>query len=110
MEFTKDFLGFWKGLTKFINEQGYWRMTKVVLFVAFTVCLIYLAKSFGESFDAKMIFQKEIVKEAIIESNEENKFHHDVQMKARKEIKPEVFMEKLEKYINSKFDKLVIRR
>ena len=90
MEFTKDFLGFWKGLTKFINEQGYWRMTKVVLFVAFTVCLIYLAKSFGESFDAKMIFQKEIVKEAIIESNEENKFHHDVQMKARKEIKPEV--------------------
>ena len=31
-------------------------------------------------------------------------------MVARKEIKPEVFMEKLEKYINSKFDKLVIRR
>ena len=31
-------------------------------------------------------------------------------MVARKEIKPEVFMEKLEKYINSKFDKLVIRK
>ena len=31
-------------------------------------------------------------------------------MVARKEIKPEVFMEKLEKYINSKFDKLVIKR
>ena len=31
-------------------------------------------------------------------------------MVARKEIKPEVFMEKLENYINSKFDKLVIRR
>ena len=31
-------------------------------------------------------------------------------MVARKEIGPEVFMEKLEKYINSKFDKLVIRR
>ena len=31
-------------------------------------------------------------------------------MVARKEIEPEVFMEKLEKYINSKFDKLVIRR
>ena len=31
-------------------------------------------------------------------------------MVARKEIQPEVFMEKLEKYINSKFDKLVIRR
>ncbi len=31
-------------------------------------------------------------------------------MVARKEIKPEVFMEKLEKYINSKFDKLIIRR
>ncbi len=31
-------------------------------------------------------------------------------MVARKEIKPEVFMGKLEKYINSKFDKLVIRR
>jgi len=90
MEFTKDFLGFWKGLTKFINEQGYWRMTKVVLFVAFTICLIYLAKSFGESFDAKMIFQKEIVKEAIIETNEENKITHDVQMKARRQIKPEI--------------------
>ena len=31
-------------------------------------------------------------------------------MVARKEIKPEIFMEKLEKYISSKFDKLVIRR
>ena len=31
-------------------------------------------------------------------------------MVARKEIEPEVFMEKLEKYINSKFDKLVIKR
>ena len=31
-------------------------------------------------------------------------------MVARKEIEPEIFMEKLEKYINSKFDKLVIKR
>ena len=31
-------------------------------------------------------------------------------MVARKEIEPEVFMEKLEKYISSKFDKLVIKR
>lgn len=31
-------------------------------------------------------------------------------MVAKKEIKPEVFMEKLEKYINSKIDKLVIKR
>ena len=31
-------------------------------------------------------------------------------MVARKEIEPNVFMEKLEKYINSKFDKLVIKR
>ena len=31
-------------------------------------------------------------------------------MVARKEIQPEVFMEKLEKYINSKFDKLVIKK
>ena len=31
-------------------------------------------------------------------------------MVAKKEIEPNVFMEKLEKYINSKFDKLVIRR
>ncbi len=30
-------------------------------------------------------------------------------MVARKEIKPEVFMEKLEKYINIKFDKLVVK-
>ena len=31
-------------------------------------------------------------------------------MVARKEIKPEIFMGKLENYIKSKFDKLVIRR
>ena len=31
-------------------------------------------------------------------------------MVAKKEIKGEIFMQKLEKYINSKFDKLVIRR
>ncbi len=30
-------------------------------------------------------------------------------MVAKKEIEPNIFMEKLEKYINSKFDKLVIR-
>ena len=33
-----------------------------------------------------------------------------LEMVARKEIEPDIFMEKLEKYINSKFDKLVIRR
>jgi DNA topoisomerase-3 len=31
-------------------------------------------------------------------------------MVAKKEIKPDIFMEKLEKYINSKIDKLVIKR
>ena len=31
-------------------------------------------------------------------------------MVAKKEIEPEVFMDKLEKYINSKIDKLVIKR
>ena len=30
-------------------------------------------------------------------------------MVAKKEIKAEIFMEKLEKYINSKIDKLVLR-
>ena len=30
-------------------------------------------------------------------------------MVAKKEIKPDIFMEKLEKYINSKFDKLILR-
>ena len=31
-------------------------------------------------------------------------------MVAKKEIEPSLFMEKLKKYINSKFDKLVVRR
>ena len=31
-------------------------------------------------------------------------------MVAKKEIKPDEFMQKLEKYINSKFDKLVVKR
>ena len=30
-------------------------------------------------------------------------------MVAKKEIEPQVFMDKLEKYINSKFDKLVVK-
>ena len=90
MEFTKEFLGFWKGLTKFINEQGYWRMTKVVLFVAFTICIFYIAKNFGETFDANKVFQKEVVKEAIVESNEQNKLLHTQQMKLREEVKPEI--------------------
>lgn len=90
MEFTKDFLGFWKGLTKFINEQGYWRMTKVVLFVAFTICLFYIAKNFGESFDVNRAFQKEVVKEAIVETNEQNKLFHAQQMKLREKVKPEI--------------------
>ena len=30
-------------------------------------------------------------------------------MVAKKEIQPEIFMEKLQKYINSKFDKLVVK-
>lgn len=90
MEFTKDFLGFWKGLTKFINEQGYWRMTKVVLFVAFTICLFYLAKNFGQTFDANRLLQKEIVKEAINENNEQNRLFHSQQMQVREEIRPEI--------------------
>lgn len=90
MEFTKEFLGFWKGLTKFINEQGYWRMTKVVLFVAFTICLFYLAKNVGESLDANSLIQKNIVKEAIIETNEYNKTQHSAQMRVREEIRPEI--------------------
>ena len=32
-----------------------------------------------------------------------------LEMVANKEIKSEEFMEKLEKYINSKFDKLVVK-
>lgn len=90
MEFTKDFLGFWKGLTKFINEQGYWRMTKVVLFVAFTICLLYVAKRFGETFDANKLFNKEVVKEAIQETNQQNITNHSVQMRIREDIRPEI--------------------
>ena len=30
-------------------------------------------------------------------------------MVAKKEIKPEIFMDKLEKYINSKIDRLVLK-
>lgn len=32
-----------------------------------------------------------------------------LEMVANKEIKPDIFMEKLEKYINGKFEKLVVK-
>ena len=90
MEFTKEFLGFWKGLTKFINDQGYWRMTKVVLFISFTICLFYLAKNFGETFDVNSVIQKEAIKEAITEANEQDKLIHNQRMKVREDIKPQI--------------------
>ena len=90
MNLSKDFLGFWKGLVKLINEQGYWRMTKVVLFLAFTISLLYIAKRFGETFDASKVFNKEVVKEAIQETTKENVSYHSSQMRIREDIRPEI--------------------
>ena len=50
MTLEKETLGFWERLMKIKDKYGYWNLTKLVLFVAFTVAVLFLAKNFGESY------------------------------------------------------------
>ena len=51
MSFEKETLGFWERLIKFKDKYGYWNLTKLVLFVAFAIAVLLLAKNFGESWE-----------------------------------------------------------
>ena len=59
MALERETLGFWERLMKFKDKHGYWNLTKLVLFVAFAVAIVFLAKNFGESYSFER--QKEIM-------------------------------------------------
>lgn len=88
MAIEKETLSFWERLMKFKEKYGYWKMTKIVLFVAFAIMILFLAKNFGENFTFER--QKEIVHEVMQEQNEQNYVAHQEQMELRKEIRPVV--------------------
>lgn len=88
MHFEEDSLGFWDRLNKLKDKYGYWNLTKLVLFVAFAIAVLLMAKNFGENFDFKK--QKELVSETIQETNEQLVIEHSEKMQLRQEIKPQI--------------------
>lgn len=88
MAFERETLGFWERLMKFKDKHGYWNLTKLVLFVAFAVALLFLAKNFGESYSFER--QKEAINEAMQENSQQMFLEHNYRMEQRKTIKPYV--------------------
>ena len=78
MSFEKETLGFWERLIKFKDKYGYWNLTKLVLFVAFTVAVLFLAKNFGESYSFER--QKEAITEVMEQNNQQLCMEHNKQM------------------------------
>ena len=91
MDITKEAINAWKSLVKFIEEQGYWRLTKVILFVGFSVCFLYTMKNIGDTISADVIFkQKTVVTDAINEIDNFKSVEHAEQMELRRDIRPKV--------------------
>jgi hypothetical protein len=88
MALEKEALGFWERLMKFKDKHGYWNLTKLVLFVAFAVALLFLAKNFGESYSFER--QKEAINEVMQENNQQMFLEHEEKMEQRRNIKPYV--------------------
>lgn len=86
MSFEKETLGFWERLIKFKDKYGYWNLTKLVLFVAFAIAVLLLAKNFGENYSFER--QKEVMTEVIEQNNEQMFIEHNEQMQIRRDIKP----------------------
>jgi len=86
MALEKEALGFWERLMKFKDKYGYWNLAKLVLFVAFSVAILFLAKNFGESYSFER--QKEVVTEVLKENNIQQFKEHEVRMEQRRNIKP----------------------
>ena len=86
MALEKETVGFWECLMKFKDKYGYWNLTKLVLFVAFTVAVLFLAKNFAESYTFER--QKEAITEVIEENNQQLFIEHNEQMQIRRNIKP----------------------
>lgn len=88
MAFERETLGFWERLMKFKDKHGYWNLTKLVLFVAFAVATLFLAKNFGESYSFER--QKEVISEVMQENNQQMFIEHEEKMEQRRTIKPYV--------------------
>ena len=86
MSFEKETLGFWERLIKFKDKYGYWNLTKLVLFVAFAIAVLLLAKNFGENYSFER--QKEAMTEVIEQNNQQMFIEHNEQMQIRCNIKP----------------------
>ena len=88
MALEKETLGFWEGLMKFKNKYGYWNLVKLVLFVAFSIAILFLAKNFGETYSFER--QKEIIETVLQENNQQMFIQHNEQIEQRRNIKPYV--------------------
>jgi hypothetical protein len=97
MAFERETLGFWERLMKFKDKYGYWNLSKLVMFVAFAVALLFLAKNFGESYSFER--QKEAINEVMRENSQQMFIEHEEKMEQRRNIKPYV-MEILKTTVN----------
>ena len=88
MTLEKESLGFWERLMKFKDKYGYWNLIKLVLFVAFTITLLFLAKNFGENYSFER--QKEAISEVMDQNTQQLFIEHAEQMQIRRNIKPMV--------------------
>ena len=86
MSLEKETLGFWERLMKFKDKHGYWNLTKLVLFVAFAIVVLFLAKNFAESYSFER--QKEAMTEVMEQNNQQLFIEHNEQMQIRRDIKP----------------------
>lgn len=88
MAFEKEILGFWERLINMKDKYGYWSLTKMVLFVGFTIAFFYAAKNFGENFSIEQ--QREVITEVMDENYKRRNILHAEHMKMREQIKPYV--------------------
>ena len=86
MALEKETLSFWERLMKFKDKHGYWNLTKLVLFVAFSVAILFLAKNFGETYSFEN--QKEVINQVMQENNRQTFLEHNEKMEQRRNIKP----------------------
>lgn len=88
MALEEETMGFWERLMNFKDKHGYWNLTKLVLFVAFAVALLFLAKNFGETYSFER--QRDAMVEALKENEYKMTLQHNEQMEMRRSIKPYV--------------------
>ncbi len=88
MALDKETLGFWEKLLKLVEKYGYWRMTKLVMFVVFTITMLYLGKNFGENYTFDEQKQKAVVSQVMAEKDQQREQLHSAEMTMRNNIKP----------------------